>query len=155
MESEEDVLAWSAPEYTHHSRSVDWFWGLGLIVLGGSAAAIYFSNVLFAIILVLAGGILALFAMRPPREIEYSLSDKGLLAGDTFYPFPALKSFWVTDGVRYEKIILASKKRFLPYIIIPVVGYPAETIREYLERYLPAEEHHEPWFYLLAERLGF
>lgn len=152
---EEDKLVWSAPEYAHHSRSVDWFWGLGLIVLVGSGVAIYFSNALFAVILILAGGILTLFAMRPPQEIQYSLTPEGILAGDTFYPFPSLKSYWVTDGARYEKIILVSKKRFMPYIVIPVVGYPAETVRAYLEEFLPAEEHEEPWVYLLAERLGF
>jgi len=152
---EEDRLVWSAPEYTHHPRSVDWFWGLGLLVIAGSAVAIYLDNALFAIILILSGGILALFALRPPHEIEYSISPEGIVAGDTLYPFPSLRSYWVTDGVRHEKIILVSKRRFMPYIVIPVVGYPAEAVREYLEEYLPAVEHEEPWIYLLAERLGF
>ncbi|HYF10018.1 MAG TPA: hypothetical protein VD967_00190 [Candidatus Paceibacterota bacterium] len=152
---EEDRLDWSAPEYTHHPRSVDWFWGLGLLVIGGSALAIYLGDPLFAIILFLAGILLALFAIRPPQEIGYSITPEGIFAGETLYPFPSLKSFWVTDGVRYEKIILVSKRRFMPYIVIPVVGYPAETVREYLERHLPAEEHEEPWVYVLAERLGF
>lgn len=154
MEHEES-LVWSAPEYTHHPRSVDWFWGLGLIVLLASGVAIYLGNALFAIVLILAGGILALFAVRPPQEIQYALTPEGVLAGDTLYPFPSLKAYSVTDGVRYEKIILVSKRRLMPYIVIPVVGYPAETIREFLQEYLPEEERAEPWVYLLAERLGF
>src|SRR5258708_2620669 len=150
-----ETLDWSAPEYTHHPRSVDWFWGLGVVIIVSAAFALYFGDALFSIVLILAGGTLAFLAIRPPHDIHYSLTPKGIRAGDTFYPYASLKSYWVTDHLESEKIILISKRRFLPHIIIPVTEYHPGEIRLFLEEYLPAVEHQEPWVYLLADRLRF
>ena len=151
----QEILVWSAPEYTHRSRGVDWFWGLGVFIVVGAIASVYFDDALFAIVLILAGITLALFAVRHPEEVEYALSPKGVRSGDTFYPFSSLESFWVTEKGHEEKIILISKKLLMMHIVIPVEGHSADEVKAFLGQYLPAVEHHEPFIYVLAERLGF
>lgn len=150
-----EFIEWSAPEYTHHERGVDWFWGLGLTVVVGAVTSLFWGNALLAFILLLGGGMIFLLSFRKPREVPYRLSAKGLRAGDTFYPYSSLESFWITEASPEPKLMLVSKKKFMLHILIPLTEHSPEEIKSFLEAYLPAVEREEPWLHILAERLGF
>jgi hypothetical protein len=150
-----EEMTWSVPEYADRERSVDWFWGVGFVALLGVAASIYLADYLFAVLIVIAAFSLGIFAVRKPRHIEYGLSEKGLRIDETRYPFSTLASFWVEKIHHTPKIIIVSKKFFMPVIIVPFVDHDEDTVRDFLLDHLPEVEHHEPFLHVVAERLGF
>ena len=66
-----EKLNWSALEYEEKTRSPDWFWALGIIVVTSSIAAIIFGNYFFATLLVLSGLLLGFFAVKKPDMVHY------------------------------------------------------------------------------------
>lgn len=153
-----EPLRWSALEYADKEHSTDWFWGLGLITLVGVGICVYFENYLLSVLVLVAGVSFAIFSIRKPRIMGYEITDDGVRIQDIFYPFNTLESFWVTtEDTENEtpKLILESKKFFIPHITIPINDYDPKTVSDFLIRYLPKVEHHEPFIHILAERLGF
>lgn len=147
-------LTWSAPEYLEQNRSTDWYWGVGLVALIAAGAAVFFGNYLFAVLIAVGAFSLILFAQRKPEHIEYSITERGIRINSLLYPYNSLDSFWVDENEHDPKILLASKKFFLPYIIIPLYDHDPREVRDILLAYLPEVEHHEPLLQILAERLG-
>ena len=43
----ETILEWHSPEHHFDKKGNDWYWILGVIVLGASVLAFYFGNFLF------------------------------------------------------------------------------------------------------------
>ena len=64
--NELEKIEWQMPEYNEKERNNDWFWALGIIVVAASITSIIFSNYFFAILIVLSGFLIALFAVKAP-----------------------------------------------------------------------------------------
>ena len=80
-------LEWSALEYEEKERSNDWFWALGIIVATSGITALIYNNYFFAILLVLSGALLWVFAKKKPSLIAYELDERGLRIGNRIYPY--------------------------------------------------------------------
>ncbi len=150
--SEPSIIEWHAPEYEHRERSTDWQWsvalGAGLIAL----ILFYFGNLLFGLVIILAAASIILYARRPPQEITFALTAKGLLAGRELYPYKTIKHFSIPkDG---EKLIIESSRVFLPRITIPIEPPIASRLRDELKRRIKEVEHEDHLLDTLADRLG-
>jgi hypothetical protein len=101
-----EKISWNGYEYTHHERSTDWFWTLGLIVVLSAGLAIYEGDILFGIFILISGALFAFFAIRKPLPVVYSLSDKGLLVNDTLIAKTTLKEFWIAEKDEGDHVLL-------------------------------------------------
>ncbi|MBR3319715.1 hypothetical protein IKG20_00170, partial [Candidatus Saccharibacteria bacterium] len=94
----------------------------------------------FTALIVLSAVALIIYAVRPPRKLRYSLSDKGLTEGNNLYKYDEYKSFGVLkDGNNYA-IIMTPRKRFSPRV---TVYFPQESGEEIVDAFgmrLPMEE---------------
>ena len=152
----EDSLKWSAPEYHHYKRSNDWFWAVGIITLCISVLAFIFDNALFGILILLSAGILIFYVLHVPEDVEYEINKKGVVIGKELHPYLTIEAFWIETGNNIEsKIILKSKKSFLPYIIIPVHNDSADEVASVLRNFLEEKELSEPMAHKVMEYLGF
>ncbi len=152
---EHEVIQWDAPEYYHWPHSADWFWSYGIVVTSIAILSILFSNVLFAIFIVIAGILAGYYAARKPDIIHCELQPLGILAGKTFYDYNDIRSFWVDDNHPHAKLVLISKKLFSMHIVIPVddTTHPAD-ITEYLIRHIPQVKGEETFLHKLMEQAG-
>ena len=151
-------ISWRALDHIKEPKSEDWFWIVGIVAIGIAVLAIFFNNILFALLVVLAAFSSFLLAYSAPREIDYEITRKGIRAGDTMYPFSTIESFWVVDEDGYERdrILVKSKKFFMPMITFPVGdGADLEEVRECLLQYTVEEEMHEPFYERLMSTFGF
>lgn len=150
-------ITWKALEHAHKEYSREWFWAVGIIAAGGGILALYFGNIILAILIVIAGFTAILQAHTPPRIVEFRISRRGVQAGSAIYPFSTLQSFWVIDEEVDDRIIIRSQKMLMPYIVIPFDSTKTDPdeIRDYLLEYLDEEEMDEPVLQKLMERLGF
>ena len=152
----EDSLKWQAPEYHHYQRSNDWFWAVGIITVSIATLAFVFNNALFGILILLSACILIFYVLRPPENIEYEVNQRGIVVGKELHPYLTIEAFWLeTRGNIEPKIILKSKKTFLPYIIIPVHNESADEVASVLRNFLEEKELSEPMAFKVMEYLGF
>lgn len=149
-------ITWETDEYRHQHKTPDWFWALGIVIIAAAAASVLLGNLLFAILLVIAGFTVALFAARPPERIEVELSQKGIRLGRQMYPHKNLESFWVTTETEPPLLLIERRKSILPDISIPIEDVSPDDVRLFLNNYL-REEEHEPGDFIehLMERVGF
>jgi len=154
-------ITWHAPEYEYYEHSQNWYWLTGGTVVVLSALFFIFGNALLSIILLLGMGLLLANSTRPPQAVEYGLSRKGVHVGKKFYPWKFLESFWITEEGKVgnnlvpAKLLLTSKKSFMPLIIIPLGNAPVEEIHKALTAMLPEHLQAEPLPDRVMRRLGF
>lgn len=152
----ENKISWKALEYKRKDKTVDWYWAVGLISLAIVITSFVMHNALFAILIILSTIVLLSFSIIAPKIIEISVNQKGIAVDKEMYPFATLEAFWVeSTDKENQKILLKSKKLIMPLIAIPLEELHHLDVREFLLKYLPEVEMHEPLSQKIMERLGF
>jgi hypothetical protein len=148
-------IEWDAYEYEHKERSPDWYWAVGIVAVSGAIASIIFGNIIFAILLLLSVFSLTLFVNRPPETVHVVLTEAGIQRGDVLYPYYTLHSFWIDDDHPHKKIIVRSRKMFMPLIVVPLGDMNPDRVRTTLLRLLPEEFQSLPLLERVLEYFGF
>lgn len=148
-----ETISWEAPEYEYYEKSNDWFWALGIVVVSASAAAVIYDNYLFAVFLVLGGFSLAFFGMKKPEFVTYSLNPKGIAVKNFLYAYEEMNTFWINK--EEKKLLIITKKPFIPLVIIPVHEESMEGVQEELKNHVTEEYIEEPFYIKIMDRLGF
>lgn len=151
----EPLISWTAPTHVHREKKSDWFFAVGIITLALAAIAFIFGEVITGIFVIVAATALVLHASHPPHRVRYEINDRGIAVDETLYPFLSLDSFWIPHDHFHPKIILKSRKLFMPLTIILIEGVDQEEVRAILLKYIAETEHHESWLKHLMEWVGF
>ncbi len=147
-------LTWQAYDRVHQHHEPDWYWAVGIIAFAIMITAIMLHNTLFAILVAISTVVLFLRTLQAPRLITYEITNRGLWINKSFQSFTTLESFWVTE-LAPTKLIIKAKSLTTPLLVIPTEDIDSETMREFLQDYLPEEEHEEPFSKRVMEYLGF
>ena len=150
-----EPIVWETPEYVYREKSADWYWAIGIIAVSVAVTSVLFNNILFAIFIALSFFTLMLYAKRKPHLLQIKIDNRGVQVGRVKYPHSSIESFWVEDRFGDDKIIMKSRKLTMPYIVIGIEDMNAETVRNYLRKFLTEEEHAEPLARRVMEYLGF
>ena len=143
QDADGEPIRWQASEYIHHEKNALWFVGFGIVVLGMMALAILLMQAwTFAVLIAVMAVAVVVYSRRPPRELTYTLSPKGLYVGDRLYDLSEFKSFGVIhDGDEYS-IMLIPVKRFLPGVTVYFPEALGEQIVDFLGARLAMQELH-------------
>ncbi len=150
-----NTIEWSAPEYDHKERSVDWFWTIGLVTLIATIVAIWFASYVFAIFIFISGGCLIMFTLRPPLEINFSIETEGLTIGKDMYEWKNLKGFNIKKKKESAKLLIETRKYFLPVYTIPLPMDLIDEVKDELKKVIPNIELEESKSMQFMEKLGF
>ena len=147
-------LNWSTMEYEEKERTPDWYWALGIIVLAGSVTSIILHDYFFAVLLILGGLCLAMFANKKPGVINYEMNAKGIQINTHLYEYKKIKSFFVqTEGK--PMLFLRTSRLFVPMLSTSLDTVNPEIVKNYfLENNVPEEEMKEHYSEKIIERLG-
>jgi len=148
-------LSWHAPEYIHTEKNPDWYWIVAIVTVTIALIAIILNNVIFALLIIVSSFTLTLLAGRKPERVHIEISERRISVGKIHYNYAELDSFWVEKRHVFPKLVLKSKKVFLPYVNILIEEVEPEKVREVLSDHLPEEEHVEPLFEKILVYLGF
>ncbi len=152
----ENKISWKALEYKRKEKTADWYWAVIIIAISIIVIAFIARDGLFAIFVLLATITLLMFSIKQPKWVDVAIDRRGFTVGNDTYPFATLNEFWVDISEKNnEKIILKSKRVIMPLIIIPIEEHHHLDVREFLLKYLPEKELHEPLAQKIMERLGF
>ena len=151
-------ISWRAHEFIHKPKTSDWYWAVGIVTIGAAVAAVFFGNIVFALLLIIASLALLLHANVKPRLLEYHLTSRGLIINNELYPIATIESFWVDEydnGV--SRLIVKSNKKIMPLIVVPLVPEvkPDEVRYFFFQHVVDEVEHHEPVSHQIMEHLGF
>lgn len=156
MEPTARAISWEAPEHHHVEKGNDWFFALAIIVVALVITAILFNNVLFALLLGIAGGVLGVAAAKKPNIVPFSVSVRGIKIEDTLHTFASLTSYHIDEeDPRGPQLLVKAEKLLMPLIVLPIPVDYIDDIEEILRDKLPEEELEEPFLLKVLELFGF
>ncbi len=143
-------LSWEIPEYKKPERSKYWYFLATLFIF----LVIFFSfftisnwslvflgpdsNFLFALIIIIAFGIILINESQEPIILKFSLTPEGIKIGKKFYDYDEFKHFYVIYKPKQsvKQLYLEFKNQISPRLSIPLRRMDALTVRNYLVKYL-------------------
>jgi hypothetical protein len=156
MEQTPRSVTWEAPEHHHVEKGNDWFFALAIVVAALVVVAILFNDVLFALLIGLAGGALAVSAAKRPSIIPYAVTIRGVRIGEDIHPYATLESYAIDEeDPRGPQLLIKSKRRVMPLMILPIPVDHVDEIESILKEKLVEEDLQEPLFMKILELFGF
>ena len=129
---------------------------MAIIIIALVIAAVLFDNVLFALVIGLAGGALAVSAAKRPAIIPYGVTVRGIRIEDRLYPFSTLDSYHIDeDDPRGPQLLIKSERKLMPLIVMPIPTNHIDDIEHILKEKLIEEELAEPFLIKVLELFGF
>jgi len=138
-----EPVSWVAHEYIHREKGTLWFTLFAIIFVGLGAISIFLMHSwTFAALLVVIAVVVVVYSRRPPRELNYSLTDDGLMIDNTLHKFSTFKSFGIIrDGEEFS-VMLIPIQRFQPGISVYFPEESGEAIVDALGSRLPMKDLH-------------
>lgn len=149
------LIEWVTPEHHQSEKSREWYWAVGIIAGTGAILAFLFGNKIFAVFIIVGAFALTMNAHRTPRQLHVEINDRGLVIDKTLYPFQHLESFWVDVDHHEPRLIIKSRKTFMPFISLILRDIDDEDVRQIMLKYIAEVEHPEPLGKRVLELLGF
>ncbi len=150
-----EKITWKTFEHIHTDKTNDWYWIVGIVTITLATISIILNNIIFGILIIVASFALTLHASRKPNLIDIVVGPTGILVGKILFPYTNLESFWVETRDGHPRLILKSKKVFMPFISILLEDTDPDEVHDYIGKYLKIEEHIEPLFEKILIYLGF
>jgi len=139
--ADEGLISWSSVEFIEHKKPLTWFLVFGLVVVGLAVAIYFFAHSIFPpIMFVLIGVVFAIIAARPPKTLQYELSNRGIQIGNRFNSYNEFKSFSVIDEQAIGSITFNPFKRFTFPTAIYYELTDEDKILTLVSQYLPHVE---------------
>jgi hypothetical protein len=156
MEPSLRSITWEAPEHHHVEKGNDWFFALAIIILALIIVAILFNNVLFALLIGLSGGALAVSAAKRPSIISYAVTVRGIKIDDQLHPFSTLESYTIDEEDPHgPQLLIKSARKIMPLMVMPIPVDHIDDIEAILKEKLDEEDLEEPLFVKVLELFGF
>lgn len=131
---EEAILfQWRTKEYEKYEKSARWYLAGGAFLLGIIVYALVANSPIMAILFILFAVVGYIQLQREPRELTFTVTTLGIYAGEEFYPFENVASFWMFYEPPHTKILsLRTHAVFLPFVHIPLGDQDPVELREKL-----------------------
>ena len=138
MEAPSVYAEWKAQEFEFTPKSTAWYWSIGILSVGSAVAAFIVGNILFGIILVLAGMTVSLLGSRRPAVHQFRISDRGIHISDQLFPYDNIESFAIDDhhesGTPTE-LHFSIKKGLVKVMTVPLGGVDFRAVRMVLKNH--------------------
>lgn len=129
-----DILVkWEVDEFPTHNRSRFWYIMAGIIGIGLIAFAIFTSNFLFAIIILMSAVIMTISTFIKPGKIPIIITNTGIVVGDMYYDYQSIRDFSIVyDPPEVKLLYLDFHAMSHPIISISLEDTDPNEVRECL-----------------------
>ena len=132
-------VTWQAEEYISKEHNAGWYVGLAVITLALSALAIWLQGWTFLALIIISVITILVFALRPPRTIDYLIDNEGITEGKMKHNFSDFRAFGILQEGSHYSAILIPKKRFGMSVKVYFPEGSGEAIVDLLGAHLPME----------------
>ncbi len=155
MQDHTVVLRWNAYEHEHVERGTDWFWALAIAAICAAITAILLSDLLFAVLIIIAAFTIALLARNAPDVSTFEVSVRGVRVDGTLHRYDEIISFWVEDEHDGHPLLMIDTVKFLsPNLIIPIHDIDPALVRAFLREHSEEVPMKEPMAHKILALLG-
>lgn len=138
-----EPVTWQAKEFIHQEKGTTWFIVFAVVIaLFMAVAILLMRSWSFAVLLVVIAVVIVVLSRRPPRVMEYALSEDGLHIDSTLHKYEDFKSFGVVHDTNEFSIMLIPRRRFMPGITVYFPEEAGEDIVDVLGSRLPMRDLH-------------
>lgn len=131
------LVSWEVDEYMRHDRSRRWYLLSSLLGAVLIIYAIATANFLFAVIVLMIGVITLITTFTAPERIDVILTTTGIVVGDSYYDFQAIKDFsLVYEPPEVKYLYVDFHDIWKPLLAIPLEDTDPNMIREELLPYV-------------------
>ncbi|MDB5254802.1 MAG: protein of unknown function with transrane region [Candidatus Nomurabacteria bacterium] len=148
-------IHWTTLEFEPQERHRDWNWYTGLVAVIAAILAFFYGDIFFGIFIIIAGTTVLIYAQRPPKTLDITVDDKGILVSGEMIEYASVKQFWLDETDKQDKLLLLVKGSFVPLIALPLQGVTAESVRAVIKPHAEEAELKESRTIKIFERLGF
>lgn len=150
-------MNWLAPEFQFFEKNSSWrLWSI-IISVVAIFLAIWQKNILFAIFVLLAEGLLLFNANQKPRDISYGVTDEGVVINEKETHFyQDLHGFSLFDdpmAPEYHELVLYTREKISPTIKILVPSELVEDLHDLLLDHLDELAYEESFINHMSKRL--
>jgi hypothetical protein len=140
---------WTIKEYEKYTRGRTWYVVVAVLAILLLTYAFLTENITFALIIILFGIVLYLHELQDPLDIDFAVTNTGIVIGRKYYRYSELEHFWImynVDIVEARKIYFTTNGYAKHRLQIPLLDYDPRPIREYLAQFLmeDLEQEEEP-----------
>lgn len=152
----ESELSWQAPEFEATERSATWYLWSIVAAIGLIAIALWQKNILFALFIAIAEGVLVALNRGPAGLRLYTLNEDGLFVnGEPVRGMQDIAGFAFLDmGGRYIEFILKPTRKFHTYTKVLVLREREQDVIDFLSAHKPQFEYQPTMADVIARRLG-
>jgi hypothetical protein len=150
-----ETITWTTLEFEPQDRHPDWNWYAGLVAVIVAIIAIFYGDVFFGIFAIIAGIVVIIYAIRPPKNLTIHISEQGVSINNDLIPYASIKQFWLDETDKQDKLLLLVSGSFIPLIGLPLQGVKAEAVRTALKPHVPEVLMRESRTIKIFDQLGF
>ena len=152
---EQILLSWQAPEFVQTHKPAGWYVGIVLFFGVLIALAIVTHQYITVGLFALMGIVLVMYSNRPPRVLEYHISNYGVMVGDKKYLFDDFSSYYEISDYGQPLLELVPNKRFGTLVSLPPKTDEVEQVEQTLGQMLPKTESRQDYIDKLFRYLRF
>lgn len=148
------IIQWFVPEYDKYERTKFWYIAASIFAILAIVYALWATNFLFVVIVVLSGIIIVLNDGGAPQLVSFAIFDEGIMIGNKFIDYDELKSFSIIYKPRQKikKLYFEFHNIFRPRLSIHLNDTNPLKIRDILLNYLQEDLNRETEPF--SERMG-
>lgn len=150
------TITWQASEFIHHEKGGSWFFALL------ATAAVLLALDIFVVKSWTFGALIVVMAIaavvvgkRPPRILDYYLSQQGIQIDDKSFSFHDFRAFGVVQEEAFYSIRLIPNKRFMPMVSLYFPAEQGEQIVDLIGSLLPMEHIERDLIDKIVEKIRF
>jgi hypothetical protein len=152
----ERSVSWTASEFIAHSKTAGWHL---LLVIGAAiiAAVVWFltKDFISSLVIVVGGVAISFYGAHKPQQMQYQLSNHGLIIGRRQFVFSDFKAFSVIPEGAFSSIALIPTKRFAPLTTLYYDPQDEDSILDILGSFLPLQDRRTDAIDSLMRRIRF
>jgi len=131
IDAGDGIFSWEAWEFLPHERSKLWYVVAAIVSVLLIVYAVWTTNYMFAIIILMIGIIFLVGNLRKPKRIHYHVTTLGIVANDKFYAYEEIKDFSLIYAPPYIKWLYVDFHRaWLPMLTIPLEDADPNEVRD-------------------------
>lgn len=152
---EEVIFSWQAPEFVYTQKPFMWFVAIMAFFVVLAGLAIFLGQWIGAVLSVVMGIALSVWANRKPKIFSYAITNYGVVVSDKNYKYDDFRSFYEYMDYNQRTIDLVPAKRFGTLVSLPLATPEADDIEKIIAQMIPKVDHNEDIVDKIFRRLRF
>lgn len=151
-------IEWQAPEFHYREKGVSWYWISAIFAIIILSISVWQKNFLFSVFIVIAEILILVWAGQKPRELTFSLDDKGLTINNMkLYPYQTIEAFSLdqneTDG--WHELAFRFNHGIRPWLKIKIPAEKSNEIESALSPLVKKTDFEESLLDIIQKLIGF